>query len=338
MKSIDVLILAAGKGTRMPSPRPKVLQTLLGETMLTLVTATAAAMPRIGNIFTLVGNEAEMVSAEAARTAERLGRTARCIRQEQQLGTGHALMTAMPHLDGDGCLLVVNGDAPLLTPDVLNRFLDAADGADVAFLSLVLDNAASYGRVVRENGAVRGIVEAKDFDPALYGPLEDAHEVNTGIYLFSLPAVRKLLPHLSCENKGGEYYITDLVALALEEGDSVKGIVCGSDESLLNGVMTLSQWIQRHGARLPALEIEDKLLPWNDRTFTVKFENGECTQTQEPPEHHLKMGIGTLSTLLLGYKTAERLYELERIEGREEAVERLDDVLFHKIPYISDYI
>ncbi len=87
-----------------------------------------------------------------------------------------------------------------------------------------------------------------------------------------------------------------------------------------------------------ALEIEDKLLPWNDRTFTVKFKNGECTQTQEPPEHHLKMGIGTLSTLLLGYKTAERLYELERIEGREEAVERLDDVLFHKIPYISDYI
>ena len=121
----------------------------------------------------------------------------------------------------------------------------------------------------------------------------------------------------------------------LPEGVTVSG---GSDEALLNGVMTLSQWIQRHGARLPALEIEDKLLPWNDRTFTVKFENGECTQTQEPPEHHLKMGIGTLSTLLLGYKTAERLFELERIEGREDAVERLDDVLFHKIPYISDYI
>ena len=244
MKSIDVLILAAGKGTRMPSPSPKVLQTLLGETMLTLVTATAAAMPRIGNIFTLVGNEAEMVSAEAARTAERLGRTARCIRQEQQLGTGHALMTAMPHLDGDGCLLVVNGDAPLLTPDVLNRFLDAADGADVAFLSLVLDNAASYGRVVRENGAVRGIVEAKDFDPALYGPLEDAHEVNTGIYLFSLPAVRKLLPHLSCENKGGEYYITDLVSLGLAEGMDVRGIRAegaGCEAEALLGVNTPSE-------------------------------------------------------------------------------------------------
>ena len=86
------------------------------------------------------------------------------------------------------------------------------------------------------------------------------------------------------------------------------------------------------------LEIEDSLLPWNDRTFNVRFADGHCTMTRDPAEYHLKMGIGTFTTLLLGYKTAERLYELERIEGREEAVERLDDVLFHKIPYISDYI
>ena len=78
--NIDALILAAGKGTRMPSPRPKVLQTLLGETMLALVTSTLAAMPRVGRILTLVGNEADMVSAEAARTAERLGIASSCIR------------------------------------------------------------------------------------------------------------------------------------------------------------------------------------------------------------------------------------------------------------------
>lgn len=244
MTSIDALILAAGRGTRMPSPRPKVLQTLLGETMLTLVTATLSAMPRIGNVLTLVGNEADMVSAEAARAAERLGRTARCILQERQLGTGHALMTAMPHLSGDGSVLVVNGDAPLLTADVLNRFLDAALGADVAFLSLMLDDAAAYGRVIRENGAVRAIVEARDFDPALYGPLADAHEVNTGIYLFSLPAVRALLPKLSCDNRGGEYYITDLVSLGLAGGMDVRGIRaegagCGA-EALL-GVNTPSE-------------------------------------------------------------------------------------------------
>ncbi|MBQ8173149.1 MAG: NTP transferase domain-containing protein, partial [Mailhella sp.] len=222
--NVHALILAAGKGTRMPSPRPKVLQTLLGETMLSLVTATLNAMSRVDAIYTMVGCEAAMVSAEAGAIAARLGRTAYCIEQKEQKGTGHALMTAMPHLEGDGHLLVVNGDAPLLTADVLDRFLDKADGADVAFLSLELENAASYGRVVRKDGAVQAIVEAKDFDPALYGPIEEAREVNTGIYLFSLPAVRKLLPSLSNNNKSGEYYIPDLVSLGLAAGMDVRGI------------------------------------------------------------------------------------------------------------------
>ena len=241
MNHTDALILAAGKGTRMPSPRPKVLQTLLGETMLSLVTSTLASLPGTRHIFTLTGNEAAMVEAEAARAAASLGREALCIRQEKQLGTGHALMTAMPFLDGDGHVLVVNGDAPLLTADVLNRFLEKADGADVAFLSLVLEDAAAYGRVVREKGAVRAIVEAKDFDPSLYGPLKDAHEVNTGIYLFSLPAVRRLLPSLSCDNRGGEYYITDLVSLGLAAGMDVRGIQAegaGCDKTALLGVNT----------------------------------------------------------------------------------------------------
>ena len=86
------------------------------------------------------------------------------------------------------------------------------------------------------------------------------------------------------------------------------------------------------------LEIEDKLLPWNNRSFRLCFSEGACHLTQEEPEYKLSMEIGTLTTLLLGYKTAERLYALERIEGKPEAVDRLDDVLFHKIPYISDYI
>ena len=149
----DALILAAGKGTRMPSPRPKVLQTLLGESMLALVTATLDKVPGIGRILTLTGNEAAMVEAEAASAAQRLGRQEVCIRQERQLGTGHALMTAMPSLQGDGCVLVVNGDTPLITPEVLGSFLEKAAGADVAFLSVELDDPASYGRVVRKDGA-----------------------------------------------------------------------------------------------------------------------------------------------------------------------------------------
>ena len=239
MHDITALILAAGKGTRMPSPRPKVMQTLLGESMLALVTATLDAMPRVGRVCTLVGHEAAMVAAEAERTATRLGREAFCIEQKEQRGTGHALMVAMPFLEGDGHLLVVNGDSPLLTSEALDRFLDGAQGADVAFLSLELEDAASYGRVVRKDGAVAAIVEAKDFDPAIYGPKEDAHEVNTGIYLFSLPAVRRLLPRLTNNNKSGEYYITDLVSLGLADGMDVRGIKAegsGCDANALLGV------------------------------------------------------------------------------------------------------
>lgn len=87
-----------------------------------------------------------------------------------------------------------------------------------------------------------------------------------------------------------------------------------------------------------AFELHDELLSWNNKTVTVLFEDGHCKITKEPADYTLKMSIATLTTLLLGYKTAERLYEMERIEGTEEAAGHLDDVLFHKIPYISDYI
>ncbi|WP_298069003.1 bifunctional UDP-N-acetylglucosamine diphosphorylase/glucosamine-1-phosphate N-acetyltransferase GlmU [uncultured Mailhella sp.] len=241
MEVLTSLILAAGRGTRMPSPRPKVLQTLLGETMLALVTAALHELDGRQEIFTLVGNAAAEVSREAEAAAARLGRSARLIEQKEQRGTGHALMTALPQLPPEGRLLVVNGDAPLVTAAALERFLERAWGADVAFLSLELDDAASYGRVVRRDGAVRAIVEAKDFDPALYGPKEEAREVNTGIYLFSLPAVRALTPRLGRANASGEYYITDLAALGLEAGMDVRGIRAegaGCEAAALLGVNT----------------------------------------------------------------------------------------------------
>lgn len=87
-----------------------------------------------------------------------------------------------------------------------------------------------------------------------------------------------------------------------------------------------------------AFELTDQLLPWNNGTFTVHFEDGSCTLTEEPTPYRVSMSIATLTTLLLGYKTADRLYAMERIEGSRASIERLDDVLFHQIPYISDYI
>lgn len=223
------LILAAGKGTRMRSPRPKVLQELLAEPMLAYVLAALRPLYAEGDsredIWAVVGHGAPEVEAAFPGLAT--------LRQEQQLGTGHALATALPTLQEHGAthVLVVNGDVPLLTSDIVRRFLSAAEGAAIAFASLSLEDAGAYGRVVRKGGDVAAIVEAKDFDPALHGP--DTGEVNAGLYFLEMEAVSRLLPRIGNDNKSGEYYITDLVALGIEEGLSVRGINCGADESLL---------------------------------------------------------------------------------------------------------
>ena len=223
------LVLAAGKGTRMHSARPKVLQELLGEPMLAYVLAALGPLfpqPRAsGGVWAVVGHGAEQVEAAFPHLA--------AIRQAEQLGTGHALATALPTLREQGCthVLVVNGDTPLITTDVVRRFLAEAEGAAIAFASLTLDDAGAYGRVVRNAGAVAAIVEAKDFDPTLHGP--DTGEVNAGLYFLDVAAVERLLPRIGNNNKSGEYYITDLIALGLEAGLVVRGVNCGADESLL---------------------------------------------------------------------------------------------------------
>ena len=138
----------------------------------------------------------------------------------------------------------------------------------------------------------------------------------------------------------GSTYFSEPIAFEMDDGDIKESIRPYAMGRIIDVEDFLADYpCDPDGGELCIdLEIEDDLLPWNDHTFRIRFADGGCTLTDAPAEYHLKMGIGTLSTLLLGYKTAERLFELERIEGREDAVERLDDVLFHKIPYISDYI
>lgn len=227
MPNIGALILAAGKGTRMHSIKPKVLQTLLGEPMLRYV--VDALRPLLGGaIWAVIGHRADMV--RAAFADEDLN----FVEQAQQLGTGHALMQAMPALRAGQCgrVLVVNGDTPLLTTAVVEDFLARSQGADLAFATLILPDAGAYGRVVRQkNGDVRAIVEAKDYDPELYGP--QTREVNAGLYCFSMEMLEKLLPQVGCDNRSGEYYLTDIVSLAVQEGCSVVGVECGEEPHLL---------------------------------------------------------------------------------------------------------
>lgn len=219
------LILAAGKGTRMHSARPKVLHTLLGEPMLAHVASALA--PRFGErIWAVIGHGAPQVRAAFAGTSLRF------VEQTEQLGTGHALMTAMPALREAGIerVLVANGDMPLLSPDMVTRFLRDAAGAELAFATLTLPDPGAYGRVVRQQGRVAGIVEAKDYDPALHPA---SNEINVGLYLIRMELAERYLPRLSNANRNGEYYITDLVSMAVADNVPVMGLDCGDDADLL---------------------------------------------------------------------------------------------------------
>lgn len=226
--SIGAVVLAAGKGTRMHSGKPKVLQELLGEPMLRYV--YVALDPLFGEgIWTVIGHGADQVEAAFA------GEERHFVMQEQQLGTGHALQMAWPEIEKAGVsrVLVVNGDTPLLPQPRLMQFMKevvAAD-ADIGFMTLSLPDPGAFGRVVRHNGDVAAIVEAKDYDESLYGP--EPNEINAGIYLLKVETIAPMLKRLKNTNKSGEYYVTDLVGFAVEEQRKVVGVNCGQDPHLL---------------------------------------------------------------------------------------------------------
>ncbi|WP_316898668.1 bifunctional UDP-N-acetylglucosamine diphosphorylase/glucosamine-1-phosphate N-acetyltransferase GlmU [Pseudodesulfovibrio indicus] len=221
------LVLAAGKGTRMHSAKAKVLQTLLNEPMLFYVYEALSPMMQ-ERILTVVGHDADGVRAAFPSMADRF------VVQEEQLGTGHALQVAWDAVVSSGAThcLVINGDTPLVTVEALDRLLAAQGCCDLAFMTITPRDTAAFGRVVRDpERRVTAIVEAKDYDFSLHGPVTG--EVNAGIYLLKVETIGPLLDKLKNENMSGEYYITDLVELAVKAGLSVDGVQAGNDVSLM---------------------------------------------------------------------------------------------------------
>ena len=223
-----ILILAAGKGTRMYSDTPKVLLPLLHEPMLRYV--LDAVMPLApGKVWTVIGHKADMIASVFNDGATVF------IEQKAQLGTGHALQTAWPVLRAAGLshVLVVSGDIPLISESALRHFVAAAvaDNADVAFITLTPADTASFGRVLRKDGEVVAIIEATDYDIRRFGPCPK--EINAGIYCLRMDSVAHLVPRLSNANKSGEVYITDVVELAVAEKLRVFGFAAGDDMNLL---------------------------------------------------------------------------------------------------------
>ena len=203
---MNVVILAAGKGKRMHSDLPKVLHPIGGRPMLALVIAAARALVP-SRLVVVYGHGGEAVR-EAIGDA---GIT--WVLQEPQLGTGHAVLQALPHLDPARPTIVLYGDVPLIRPATLLRLTEMAAGDSLAVLTVCLEDPKGYGRIVRVDGAIRRIVEEKDADDA-----EKAiREINTGIVVAPTEALLRWLPGLSNLNAQGEYYLTDIVGLAVAE-------------------------------------------------------------------------------------------------------------------------
>jgi bifunctional UDP-N-acetylglucosamine pyrophosphorylase/glucosamine-1-phosphate N-acetyltransferase len=213
---VNVVILAAGQGKRMHSDLPKVLHRLAGRPLLAHVLDCARALgpARIAVVYGFGG--------EAVRAA--IGdETLRWVKQEPQLGTGHAMQQALAALADSAQTLVLYGDVPLTRVETL-RALAGAAGSGVAILTVELDDPTGYGRIVREGGAVKRIVEEKDATPA-----ERAiREVNTGIMALPTERLAGWLSSLGNDNAQREYYLTDVVALAVKGGVPVRAVQPGA--------------------------------------------------------------------------------------------------------------
>ncbi|RKJ98385.1 bifunctional UDP-N-acetylglucosamine diphosphorylase/glucosamine-1-phosphate N-acetyltransferase GlmU [Alicycliphilus denitrificans] len=215
MTALDIIIMAAGKGTRMKSRIPKVLQRLAGRPLLHHVLDQAASL-QARRVVVVTGHGATEVEAACAGGAGLgAGFDLQCVRQEPQLGTGHAVQQAVPRLAGDGTVVVLSGDVPLTQAATLRALVEASGGDRLALLTVSLSDPSGYGRIVRgAGGTVLRIVEHKDASEA-----ERAiGEVYSGIMAVPARLLAAWLARLTNDNAQGEYYLTDVVAMAVADG------------------------------------------------------------------------------------------------------------------------
>ncbi len=220
---LAVVILAAGQGKRMKSDLPKVLQPLAGRPLLGHVVSRARAL-NPSSIHVVYGHGGDQV--RAALASENLSWAL----QAEQLGTGHAVAQAMPNIGDDELVLVLYGDVPLIRADTLRSLIDAAGAKGMSLLTVMLDNPTGYGRIVRNaRGAIQKIVEQKDANKAQLG----IREGNSGIMAVPAKLLRKWLGRLKNTNAQGEYYLTDVIAMAVKDKVKVTPLIARTTAEML---------------------------------------------------------------------------------------------------------
>jgi bifunctional UDP-N-acetylglucosamine pyrophosphorylase/glucosamine-1-phosphate N-acetyltransferase len=227
--ALDIVIMAAGKGTRMKSNLPKVLHKLAGRSLLQHVLDSATALGG-DRVITITGHGADQVE-EAIRVPG-----VQFVRQMPQLGTGHAVQQAVPQLHDEGTTLILNGDTPLIATETARALVAASGGTKLALLTINLADPTGYGRILREGDGIRAIVEQKDASPEQRA----IREVYTGVMAAPTKALKRWLANLKNDNAQKEYYLTDVVAAAVADGVQVVAAQPKSEAEVL-GVNSPSQ-------------------------------------------------------------------------------------------------
>jgi bifunctional UDP-N-acetylglucosamine pyrophosphorylase/glucosamine-1-phosphate N-acetyltransferase len=302
MADLHLVVLAAGKGTRMKSAVPKVLHPVAGRPMIAYVLDAAAQLsPRTTTV--VIGHQPDIVKAALATQA---GLT--FVVQEPQLGTAHALLTAEPPLRGaKGTLVLLSGDVPLLSSRTLKTLVEhhLATGAAATVLTAVVDEPGGYGRIVRSGEPIARIVEEKDANPA-----ERAiREINSGIYAFALDGLFDTMRTISAENAQREYYLPDVVALYRRRGLGVETVTV-ADSAAIQGInsrieLAAVSRIVRHtkNSELMAagVTIEDPATTYIDRDVAI----GADTVIRPGVSIEGKTTIGAGCTIHSGVRIAD---------------------------------
>ncbi len=230
-KLLQVIILAAGKGTRMYSSKPKVLHRLAGKPLVQHVIDSAREL-HAETVSLVYGYGAEQV--KQALVSEKL----LWCEQKEQLGTGHAVQQAVEHIVDAANVLILYGDVPLLGATTLEKLLAVKKHRAIALLTACLDNPAGYGRIVRscEKNTIEKIVEEKDAD----NEIRQINEINTGVMVVDGEKLKKWLARIGNNNAQGEYYLTDLIELAVSEGEAITSYTV-EDNKEIEGINNKNQ-------------------------------------------------------------------------------------------------
>lgn len=229
--NLSIVILAAGKGSRMNSGTPKVLHTLAGLPMLTHVLQTAASL-KPSAIYCIVGHGQDHIKAKMGDGL------CHWVEQREQLGTAHAVAQALPFIKTER-VLILCGDVPLMRAKTLSEFINQTPEAALGLITYAMDEPQGFGRIIRDNNqAILDVVEEKDATPAQRA----IREVSSGIYLARTADLQRWIPHIKNQNAGGEYYLPDIVPMAVKETGMTGYLLKQTEEALgVNDKIQLAQ-------------------------------------------------------------------------------------------------